>query len=354
MPGLLRNASRVGWLLAAVALLYVLHLSLHRRQALIDIRFAHFSRFATTDHLWRAQPSQLLREGFLTDTPAVRAKFAEWAWREVPWLHDLPDNISDLPTIERAKAITFAMSGGGSCSEFLHTATLSEKLKQIPEGIGLCSDHTECFLAIAPMFDIFAVEISVTSHTILSIWRPETASWVMFDPQSCLIARDQTGQYLSPMEVRRLELAGQHVDWEFFGQPSKHFTCVTPQSLGNFDSHEDFTEAVLTMGNNVIEADRHRNSLRWMPRPLRQPIFLLAGIMPGYALLEDDHTEKPALYRKIWRRNVTYAGTTLLLLLLSPAGSAASRLLRRRTPSDDVASPIAIMQSELKEMSRTA
>lgn len=322
MSALLRTAFICGCCMALAAVGWTAWTLRNDPQRLIETRAAHVTQFLDSMDLFEMTPDQLRAAGFLLDTPRAQAEFEKQAWQRVPYLYDLPTDLHQQPTMVRAKAIAAAMSGGGSCDYFRQTTRLIDKLRIMPSGMGYCSDHTEGFLALAPMWDIFAVEVSTSVHTILSVWVPEENRWVLFDPQSCLIPRDSQGRYLSLPQTRDRYLADLPVDWEFFGTPEKHFTCVTPAQLGNFDSAEKMRDATMTLGINVLENDVYRETLGWMPKPVRQAALLATGIMPHYVMLQDEHTRMPAKLAVLWWRDVLYVSAMSLMLVLYPLARA--------------------------------
>lgn len=263
-------------------------------QLLIDIRYGLFGRIVDSPQLAELPPSQLRADGFLEDHPREIEAWRSRMLRELDFLAELPADFDGRATLEKAKWLAARMSGGGGAGVFADGDLLIDKLRAMPSGVGKCSDYVEGFQSLCSVFGINSFEFSITHHTVAAVHCPELAKWIFIDPQFCLLAKDSSGQYVSPVEMRKFALAGGRLDFHFFGDPARQFARLNPQTLGYYDAVDDFFEFVMPYGNNIFAVDAKRTSLRWVPKPLRQLWYKWIGLMPDYMILRDANTRIPA------------------------------------------------------------
>lgn len=306
-------------------------------QLLIDVRFAMFSSPVNDRDTFQQSPEQMSAHGFLTDDEATRQAWREKLKAEMPDFAALPEGFASWTNEKKAEYLAGLFSRDGCATTFPETTTLIEKMQQIRESLGLCSDHVEVFLALCNIYGVPATEVSITNHTIARVWSAAQQEWVYIDPQYCLMARGDDGGYLSISAMRSLYYRGKPaaVHFEFFGRPTQRFAHADPHQFEYYDEPADFSEVILTNGNNVLEVDKYRADLLWLPKPVRQLFYLATGVMPRYEMLLDDRSTYAWRIERL--RIVTYSIGAVLLVVNAVAliflSVAALRRSRRPGPA---------------------
>jgi hypothetical protein len=112
--------------------------------------------------------------------------------------------------------------------------------------------------------------------------------WIWIDPLFALLAKNQYGEYLSLMEIRQTYYKDEKVVYEFFGNDYHYLKNNDPCKHDYFDNKQDFSDIMVTWGNNIFEEDRFNRDLEFLPKALRQFIGLLIGVLPSYVVYEDN------------------------------------------------------------------
>lgn len=306
------------WLCTALladlaALVFLTHAWVSDPQKLIDIRRALFTRLTTDPELFERPTEELRARGFRTDTLAVREYYRNAIDRETDLMVRLGGDFSSLTALDKVKRIVrlFARDGGGRLPD---STDLLDKLIALPKRAGLCSDHTEVFQALCSVLDIDAREIITTRHNTAMFFSPEHDRWIWVDPEFSLFARDQRGEYLSALGLRRAFLAEQPVDFEFFGDETQILAREQARQHPGYQTAADFSDVCFQFGNNVFEVDLRRIRMRDVPKPVRQFIGLVEGVVPPYYMLLDPHAVVAANLR---REQILWSALALALLLLN-------------------------------------
>jgi len=116
------------------------------------------------------------------------------------------------------------------------------------------------------------------------------SKWVWIDPQHAIMAKGSSGEYLSLTELRNYYFLGKNVDYEFFGTKNHFLYKKNPYDLEYYDSKEDFSDIMITKGNNVFEEDNFHIMFGSMPKSIIQFIALSVGKQPSYLMLIDGNT----------------------------------------------------------------
>lgn len=298
-------------------------------QLLIDIRYSIFARPISDAESLRQPLEQMVAAGFLTDSDARREEWRDRLAAALPEFAAVPPEFASWPNIRKAQYLARLFSRDGCDAAFGQTATLLEKMRRIREPMGLCSDHVEVFLALCNIHDVPAAEVSITNHTVARVWSRSQQQWVYIDPQFCLMARGADGRYLSVLQMREQMYRGEGVHYEFFGNSSQKFATDDPRQFAYYDRRDDFSDIVLTFGNNVLEVDRYRQDLLWLPKPARQMFYWAIGVMPGYQMILDDRS----VYA--WRIERVRVGVYTVATIVGVQNAAtplalAAYLLRKR------------------------
>jgi hypothetical protein len=197
--------------------------------------------------------------------------------------------------IEQAKQLIllFSHDNGAECGINLPLIDTIKRLATPGIGSGCCSDHTEVFLAFAAFVGITAREVHSTVHTTVEIFAPSIGSWVWFDPQFAIHAKDkESGKPLSGLDIRDLYLTNQRPEFFCFGNSSHDCTRKDVSQLEPYLKDKFLFDFGITLGNNVFEQDKFSNSVSFFSsQALRQIMGIAVGIVPTYLFAGDKKSE---------------------------------------------------------------
>jgi hypothetical protein len=328
---------------------FIVYQEKHNSNWLVEIRNSVFTDFVSSTDALEAPPAELIKSGYLVDSPA---KIAEWKQRldQLPVYHNLLLRLSEAPsTIEKAKRIVLSFSRDGGRT-FDRSADLTYKLTHISDPMGVCSDHVEVFQAVANVAGIDTVEFDSGLHNTCNFYCPELSKWVWIDPQFALLAKNTSGEYLSVSELRSCYLRGERFNFEFFGLPQQECSHVSPQDLYMYQAANFGRQLTATWGSNVFAFDARRDRFLLLPKSFRQSVFLLLGMNAPYRSLDDGfpmavqrHRTRATFMVIIW----TLALGTLLyplyllvtMMVRWARGLAAHELSPDRSESEIVPTP---------------
>jgi hypothetical protein len=319
---------------AVLAFLMRVRTATRTSAVLIDIRNAVFTKFVSQPSELEAPPAELVKDGFLTDSPAERARWKDilndfTRYREL--FQQLDKTTS---TVEKAKLITLSFSRNGSPNDangnaikvYDKSADLLFKLSTINEPRGLCSDHSQVFDALATVAGLDAMKVTC-AHSTCGIYCPELNKWVWIDPEFALLAKKPDGQYMSPLEVRDANLSGTPFDYEFFGTPEHLFSKIDPRSYHMYRPENFCPTFTVEWGSDELTRDKYNHPYLFVPKSIRQLFDILIGVHPTYRTLNDN----PPLAAKYARiRLATFAVILLFLIgnLAFPIYCAAGAIWR--------------------------
>jgi hypothetical protein len=288
----LRSVFRLALVASLGIAAYVAYTWRFDRTWLCDMRQAFFTTMVRDAAFFEAPPGSLVNVGYRSDPPQVRDQWSRRLKDELDYLKPLGPDFDSLPTLDKAKQLVRLFSSGGGTERFPESTLLVDKLREMPAGRGLCSDHVEAFIALASVYGVRAREIIThgNHHVTCAFYCPEQQRWLWIDPQFSLMAKQAQGQYLSPLGLRDAYQRGQRVEFEFFGHENQVFAHSDPHNHPCYDAKSDFEDMSLTFGSNVFEYDAYRQGMRYVPLPIRQLVLLGLGIMPTYRLIYDEHS----------------------------------------------------------------
>ncbi len=281
--------------LAVLALVLDAKEGTHLTAAFIDIRNAVFSKFVSQRSDLEAPPSELTKQGFLTDSPEERQKWFEILNSGVRFRAVFQQLKKTPSTIEKAKLIALSYSRNGTPSDadghplrmYDKTADLLFKLATIKEPRGACSDHAQVFMALCSMVGLDAMEVNC-AHTTSAIYCPEWHKWVWIDTEFALLAKKPNGEYMSPLEVRDANLKNEPIEYEFFGTSDHLFSKMDPRDHEYYRPASFCPVFAVEWGNDELTRDASNRQFLFVPTPIRQLISILAGVHPTYRYLNDE------------------------------------------------------------------
>lgn len=266
-------------------ILSLLGLYLMPAQLKIDTRFAFFTQFAESNDVFSLKPNEMLEGGvpfiyykqkYLTDffsqNQIEAFKFAD-----------------SIPFYRRVQKIvlSYSKNGGEGCG--LYSDDLIKNIKWLHQdnGHGCCSDHSQVFLAMCLVNRIFPREVHHKSHTFAEYFDPNFGKWIWVDSQYCLMATDDTGNFLGLNEIYNYLREKKPVKWVFFGNENHAFYHkVISSEITNYFNPEEFEVLTMTLGNNVFGQDYYNKKLAFLPKELRQALLLTMGIQPKYLMYD--------------------------------------------------------------------
>jgi hypothetical protein len=255
---------------------------------LVGVRTALTSRVTDDRALLESPPEALVAAGFLVDEPERVASWARDFLPRVPYLDGLSaDSLATAP-VDRARqlALLFSKNGGPGCGHF---RDIEDTLLGIAEddGYGCCVDHARALLALGESYGLRVRTVRHSGHTFNEVWDPERRSWIMIDSQYAVMARGANGRHLSTLEIRDHMLAGDPVDWEFFGNSAHRLVGRDPASHRYFGDPAAFRDFKVVWGNNFLEQHERLGRLRWLPKAPREFVARIEGVMPADVILAD-------------------------------------------------------------------
>lgn len=282
-------------------------------QWVVDVKYILFTDI-TKDYDLFKQPIQALNDfGFKTDYLELKQKMNSLIDNKVNYVKRINRNISFASETEKAKSIVlmFSKSGDGKC---FGDISLLEKLLMLQEGNGkgCCSDHAEAFIALSSYFGLTAREVHTLDHVTNEYYDNKLKKWIWVDPTYAILAKNKNGKYLSLLELRNLYYNNEKVHYEFFGNKHHCLSFDDPYLNSLYDEKEDFSNIIMTLGNNVFEEDNFNHRLHFLPKYLKQFVGIGLGIIPSYLMYVDDNSNKA---KTIIRKKYLYTGVFVFLLV---------------------------------------
>ena len=311
------------------ALAWVVYSAYTDRDALVKIRSALFTESVDERILFELAPWNQ-PESFISDTEASKAAWVDKFRNEVEYL----DQVLSLEgsASDRAKAMVpiFSRNGGaGICGGLGDLADVLQTIGK-DDGYGCCSDHSQSFIALASLSGIDAREMSHSDHVFAEFYDPEMEQWVWIDPQFALMALDESGRYLSLLELRDRYIEGRPPEFEFIGNEYHDLAGRDPHEHAYYNEASDFAVYSATWGNNVFEQDALNRRLGFLPIPIRQLFGMMTGQIPGFRMLSDGRSERPEVLGRQRIRSLGVLAALAVVNLAVPVGLIAS--WRRSSP----------------------
>ena len=248
--------------------------------------------------LFGLNSSELLKHGFLTDSPEVVANWRSALTNVAP----IPSGLSSLDDIDKVEAIINSFSRGGG-ERPIYFMPLLERILAARHASGYCSDHVKIFTALARVHGLFVREVQNELHGFADFFSASRNKWIFVDPMYAVLATDNAGTYLSSLELRERRLSDLPVHFIFFGVPGAGIHSEIDQRFKRLYDKSHFNRYVLTFGNNVLTEASRSASLAWLPWGARQLLFYATKMKPPFAHLTDhhvDHREANFARRRVW------------------------------------------------------
>jgi hypothetical protein len=281
------------------------------RGILVEFRNSLMLRSADTPRLFMSPPGELSSHEFYTDPPAIVSGWRSRLRREL----STAGTSSVRDEIDRAKAVVLSFSGSGD-NRPIYRMALLDKVTEVQRGNGFCSDYVEIFLALSEVNGLIAREVQNDVHGFADFFSQSRSKWIFVDPQYAILAMDETGTYLSSLEVRQRRLTGLAVQFVFFGTADRAIKSeADPRFQAFYGDASRFKRYVLTYGNNVLTEASRSESLAWLPWEARQLLLYLSGTKPHLLLLSDTFADRPV--RESWYGIVFFALSGYFLVALS-------------------------------------
>jgi hypothetical protein len=301
----------------------VLLIALERREnasvrlELVAIRESLESDFSSSKAMLELSPRALLRTGFKYDSPEQVAIFRAQLLRYPHYAHALAEIAATHDDIKKAQKIVLSFSVGGTRSA-IYRLSLLEKMQRTLQGGGICSDHTEIFLALAAATGMWAREMQNDRHSFIGFYSSSHRKWIFIDPLLAIMATDTRGRYLSAREIRKARLHNRPIHYVFFGTAPGHpMSTADPLFQYCYGSADRFHRLALAYGNNVIEEDRFEEQVAWAPWELQKLLVLVSGVHPHVVTFADryNRNEVHATQHLRWTALTCGAGMILCLTL---------------------------------------
>lgn len=288
--------------------------SLHRsqpkiREFLVEYRNSVTRQTSSDIGLFGLNSSELLKHGFLTDSPEMVANWRPALTTRAP----IPSDLSSMDDIEKVEAIINSFSRGGG-ERPIYLMPLLEKISAAQQASGYCSDHTQIFTALARVHGLFVREVQNEVHGFADFFSASRNKWIFVDPLYAVLATDDAGTYLSSLELRERRLSDLPVQFVFFGVPSTSIRSEADPRFKRVFDRSHFNRYVLTFGNNVLTEASTSAALAWLPWEARQLIFYAVRTRPPFVHLTDryvDHREASSDRRRV----LVFYGLTVYLFI---------------------------------------
>ncbi|MBC2714607.1 MAG: transglutaminase domain-containing protein [Desulfobacteraceae bacterium] len=256
---------------------------------LVKIKYFLFTDKTSSKLLFTAPLNILIDNGFKKDSPQSIEHWKSVITNNINYLQKLEQKITGtISTVNKAKliALSFSKGGGGGC---LDDIDLISKMKRINKnkGHGCCSDHAEVFVALCSIHGIVSREVHNNHHAFNEFFMPENNKWLWIDPLFTIMAQNDMDEYLSLFEIRDLLFNDLKVNYVFFGNESHEFYNHSASQHEYFDEKNDFSDIMITWGNNVFAENEFNSHLNLLPKSAKQFIGLMIGKTPSYKVYVD-------------------------------------------------------------------
>ena len=271
----------------------------------MHLRNALLSKHTNDINQFNLPPKLLVKEGFAVDSPTVRSKYHSTIKKQIRAFQKI--DFKGAHTEDQVKDIvlSFSKNGGPGCGDFQNIVHKIESLSA-KSGQGCCSDHSEVFIALATINGIETREVHNSRHTFNEYYNEELGKWIWVDPQYAIMARDQHGELLSLSQIRQMYFFEKKVLYDFFGNQYHEFSTSSPYEHEYYDNSDDFSFMMLTLGNNVFEYDLLTEQYSFLPKIVRQSIFMVIGLQPSYLIYSDTNTTWSFKFEQVKMATFTY------------------------------------------------
>jgi len=297
--------------------LFIFYLIISNPQKLVYAKYALFTHITRNKSIFYESPEELVNNGFKFDTQKEIVNWSIKLKRKFQYIREIKRSIISVSDIEKIKAIvlSFSKNGGRGCFGDLK---LMDKLEKINtnSGKGCCTDHTQTFIAISSVYGIVAREVHtvakkfINGHVMNEYFDKRLKKWIWVDPLFALLAKNSDGEYLSLLDIRQNLYQGNPVIFEFFGNQYHYFKNKDPHKFTYFENKYRFSDIMMTLGDNVFEAENFNYKYKFLPKPIRQFVGLMTGVLPTYLIYVDKNSCKG-----IALRSAKYIYVSIFLIL---------------------------------------
>lgn len=270
----------------------LLSLIMYESDILVNIKYALFTDYTKDKRLFNGYPLELVKSGFKIDAVENASKWYDKHANEIGYIQDIDKQMLNLSETEKAKkiALLFSKDSGNLCS---NEVGLRKRLQELPKGgYGCCVDYSEAFVALSTLSGLFSRKVHTVVHVTDEFYSKELNKWVWIDPQHVIMAKGSNGEYLSLTELRDYYFRGEKVNYEFFGTGKHFLNNKSPYDFEYYDSKEDFSDIMITKGNNVFEEDNFYMIFGSLPKSIIQFIALSMGKQPSFLMFVDGNSVK--------------------------------------------------------------
>jgi len=256
---------------------------------LVKVKYLLFTDKTSSQLLFTAPPNILYDNGFKKDSPQSIEQWKSVITKNINYLQGLGQNITvATSTIDKAKliALSFSKGGGGGCFDDIDLISKMKKINK-DNGHGCCSDHSEVFVALCSIYGIEAREVHNNHHVFNEIYVSEKNKWIWIDPGFAIMAKNDKGEYLSLFEMRESLFNGVQINYVFFGNKFHEFYDYPADKHEYFDEKNDFSDIMITWGNNVFAENEFNSHLNLLPKSAKQFVSLTVGKVPLYKVYVD-------------------------------------------------------------------
>jgi len=279
------------------------------------------------EHLLELNPTELVSAGYAAFDEKKRDSFRSTHLNTLNDMGLLSQTYDGSAHGMQSLVRRFSKNGrDGGCGD--KSYNLLENIDWVSRGHGCCSDHSQIFIALASMNGVFAREVHHKLHTFNEYWDSDLMKWVWIDPQFAIMARTETGGYMSFRELKENISVGSIIEWDFFGS-TKHVFASEPVDSSPYYKPEAFQSILMTNGNNVFGENDWAIQFSFLPKSARQLILLSTGVQPGYLYWEIDSATSDSFHT----RQKAHWGFIAGFLIINLA--AIVMILRRSKPLFD-------------------
>lgn len=220
-------------------------------------------------------------EDYKNANPVFIEQYRQYIYEAIPEIKKIAATTYSNE-IQKAKDIVLAFSVNGG-EGYDQNEDILSKIRTIKDKKGLCSDHSEVFVALAIVTGMTPREIfNNGQHCFAEFFSEEKQKWIFVDPQLALLARDENGDYMSTTEMQEYYFSGKKIDFEFFGTSQHLCYNQPPGEHPYYKDAKNFEMITLSMGNNVFTVDKFNKKYKWLPKPVRQFFGMLSNTVPTY------------------------------------------------------------------------
>lgn len=270
----------------------ILYNILNNSKWIVNTKYIIFSNFTDDLDYFNSRPKELYSNNFKSFSLILKDDWLSSLKNVIPDLENNEELLRNTGEVHTAKNIvlTFIKNGADYCSEI---NSLHSKLQKIYEGgHGCCTDHSQSFLVYSSFFNLDSREVHTVNHVTAEFFDHLKGKWIWIDPLYAIMAKNSSGEYMSLSELRDSYFNNGQIIFDYFGKNTESFSNNDPYLYTYYDSKDDFSDIMVTWGNNVFEEDEFTLTFSMLPKSLRQFIGIQIGVLPNYLKFVDANSSK--------------------------------------------------------------